>query len=380
MKLSSRMSRSSHGADFFASEVVALETELESAYELVRALTSDRDVARNEARDAKAESAFRFQMNLQDIAVLHLVYEMREHALRGRIANQRRELRRLNVQMVRDAAASAQLVAYLKDRCDELEDAIKPQPAPFPAATATFAPGWRGGDRCEVLIGHAWQPARVVGFEVPHWIIVECDDGREARFYPDSADIRRPIQPSEPTSPDNECSRCFVELPPQKREPSIDSMRVCGPCFDAVADEAEANAKAALGATHVHTIDAGIASAFGAFPDLPDTCAECQEVTCEDAERSITFSSHGALADTADAIATLKRERDEATARADRAERAIAEVLTRDDLDLIEEALYDWSVDLRRQGIRTMGTRQATLDGALTCVRRALAILEGVKS
>jgi len=31
------------------------------------------------------------------VALLHLVYEMREHALRGRIANQRAELRRLNV-------------------------------------------------------------------------------------------------------------------------------------------------------------------------------------------------------------------------------------------------------------------------------------------
>jgi hypothetical protein len=70
-----------------------------------------------------------------------------------------------------------------------------PPAAPKPEVTATFAPGWKGGDPCEILMyrpslgSTEWIPATVVGFEAPKHIVVEVE-GREARAT--ANDIRRP--------------------------------------------------------------------------------------------------------------------------------------------------------------------------------------------
>jgi hypothetical protein len=89
-----------------------LDAERLRCQELARMLDDERRGRRNaEAAHASAQHvangnydacgqfAAKIRQQQAGIAILHLVYSMREYALRGRIANQRRELRRLNAQI-----------------------------------------------------------------------------------------------------------------------------------------------------------------------------------------------------------------------------------------------------------------------------------------
>lgn len=98
-----------------------------------------------------------------------------------------------------DERIAAAAEPRITDDDHELEDLARRRvtersEASAPTVTATFAPGWKGGDACEVIMyrprlgGTEWIPATVVGFEVPKYIIVEVE-GREVRATAD--EIRR---------------------------------------------------------------------------------------------------------------------------------------------------------------------------------------------
>lgn len=69
------------------------------------------DLARERTLREEAEAGFNGMCHEHNeaVAILHLVYELREYALRGRIARQRKELKRLNRE-VRDIRAAAEVV------------------------------------------------------------------------------------------------------------------------------------------------------------------------------------------------------------------------------------------------------------------------------
>lgn len=73
-----------------------------SSAEVQADVTAEIAKLKRERDSWKREHAAAIEDRDYAIALFTLVYEMREHALRGRIANQRGELRRLNVQMKRE--------------------------------------------------------------------------------------------------------------------------------------------------------------------------------------------------------------------------------------------------------------------------------------
>lgn len=135
MKLSERMDRNAHPASTFVADVRALEDALDEAHtrnidltaRLDRETFLRREAEANYLAVAEASGAVHHQSMgpavpgtvheivdafqretiaaIEDrdyaIALFTLVYEMREHALRGRIENQRAELRRMNVDAAR---------------------------------------------------------------------------------------------------------------------------------------------------------------------------------------------------------------------------------------------------------------------------------------
>jgi hypothetical protein len=400
MKLSERIRDSRAGTSNLPDAILALEAELEAAYETTRAITVGRDRARYEARlaedqrDDAAECTERAEASaarhfadkgrwMAGMAVVHffdlariqeietlerfiadnvagerdewqrehaaaiedrdyaialftLVYEMREYALRGRIANQRAELRRLNVQTKERDAVIAKLRWDLTDAvhgtCGEYESvaaalAAPPVPAPHWVKDAVRGPttlnGWKTGDACDVqFVEGLWQTATVNSFRPPHHIVVTryCD-GHEVWVRPEW--LRRPIPPSEPTDGGQteplEAVEEFAEAPESEEAEAAE--RLAAARADGRVAVFSGEPSGNLGEFN------DIASTFGAFPDLPDPCTECQEVTCECAGCFGTggygngdvcgmCAGAGKVVD----VATLTRERDEATARAERAE------------------------------------------------------------
>ncbi len=124
------------------------------------------------------------------IALFTLVYSMREHALRGRIAESEADYyaiaEALGIMYEGDgfARVPGPLDAVLR-RIDELKAAQDREidralveinnAGPMPA-TATFAP-WKVGDACEVQRCGEWVRATVVRVDLPYWIDVEFVDG-----------------------------------------------------------------------------------------------------------------------------------------------------------------------------------------------------------
>lgn len=118
MKLSERMEELQRDRDsivssmYWLDEVRDLEAELASERERAQMLAGQLDrerFLRREAEGKRDAGLLTWQTEgAKAIAILHLVYSMREHALRGRIANQRAELRRLNVQVKRNADVLAE--------------------------------------------------------------------------------------------------------------------------------------------------------------------------------------------------------------------------------------------------------------------------------
>lgn len=305
---------------------ISLQAELDDERARAQQLTTERDRAMDEAANARDHyRAVAITMGVELLAYMaavHFFDGLHAYALRGRIANQRAELHRLNVQAKRNADALAEHARLRdlaregrigamarQDATNDLIDAIS-MPAgrdfdqaweaacflhgrsdykptllrPLPAATATLD-GWKVGDACEVrLISEGrWSLGSVAGRlrNGRLGVVVDGDllDVHESR-------LRRPIPPSEPTTEG-------------------------GRGLDTVTD-------------------ADIASTFGACPDLPEPCTECQEAPCHicGGVPSKPFCSRcPSPCPMTDGVRDCKRERDEAIARAERAERDCDEAL-----------------------------------------------------
>lgn len=182
------------------------------------------------------------------LAIVTLVYEMREHVLRGRIARQRRELRMLNNAFARtegklsgmiwrhmDASREARTelrniralcadagctdpgdgsVARALCMVEELRQrgacpAVHAVPGPLddtgPLATATLD-GWKVGDACEFEVARSrredcdtWGSGKIVGVNVADGLLIIEPDAPSPHLAAQAASgVRRHIPPSEP--------------------------------------------------------------------------------------------------------------------------------------------------------------------------------------